>query len=56
MTQAGEKDESHQRLDKIQDDIEDARHTAGDLADKGLISPEKVEDTDPAEDAPRPRG
>ena len=56
MSQAGEKDAPHQRLDKIQDDIEDAKVTADDLAHQGLINPEEVEDTDPAAEAPRPRG
>jgi hypothetical protein len=54
MTQAGEKDEPHQRLDKIQDDIDDAKASADDLADKGWIDPEAEGHAEPAPGALRP--
>ena len=56
MPEAGEKDQPHQRLDRIQQDIDEARTTAEHLAQERVINPEEVEDTDPAEGAPRPRG
>ena len=50
-----EPDEQHQRLDHVQEQIDDAKATAQHLADQRAINPEEVEDHEPADDAPEPR-
>ncbi len=51
-----EPDEQHARLEQIQEHIDEAKATAQHLADERVINPEDVEDREPADDAPSPRG
>jgi hypothetical protein len=51
-----ESDEQRERLDQIQEQIDEAKATAQHLADERVINPEDVESHEPADDAPPVRG